>query len=77
MNVGSYNPLPGEPDPRLVESAIGEVLVAAQRHGITPAEFVQLLDAGMQISDFLSAMNSCTDANLYRSRPAIDLDSPC
>jgi hypothetical protein len=47
---------PAEPKPELVESAIVELLGIAHRQGITPADFIQLLDSGMQISDFLAAM---------------------
>jgi hypothetical protein len=39
-----------------VECAIVELLDIARRQGITPADFIQLLDSGMQISDFLAAM---------------------
>ena len=49
---------PAEPNPKVVERAIVELLEIAQRRGITPAEFIQLLDAGMQISDFLAAMTT-------------------
>ena len=49
---------PAEPKPELVECAIVELLHIAERQGITPADFIQLLDYGMQISDFLAAMNS-------------------
>jgi hypothetical protein len=35
----------------------------AQRQGITPADFIQLLDSGMQISDFLAALQPLTHAN--------------
>jgi hypothetical protein len=38
------------------------VLEIAQRHGITPADFVRLLDSGMRMSDFLTAMG-LTDAS--------------
>jgi hypothetical protein len=47
---------PAEPKPEVVECAIVELLGIARRRGITPAEFIQLLDSGMQISDFLAAM---------------------
>jgi len=53
---------PAEPKPHVVECAIVELLDMAQRHGITPADFIQLLDSGMQISDFLAAMKSPTHA---------------
>jgi len=46
-----------EPKPELVECAIVELLDIAQRQGITPADFIQLLDSGMRITDFLAAMN--------------------
>jgi hypothetical protein len=51
-NIGQ----PAEPKPELVECAIVELLDIARRQGITPADFIQLLDSGMQISDFLAAM---------------------
>jgi hypothetical protein len=41
-----------------VECAIVELLEIAQRQGITPADFIQLLDSGMHISDFLAAMTT-------------------
>ena len=47
---------PAEPKPEVVECAIVELLDIARRQGITPADFIQLLDSGMQISDFLVAM---------------------
>lgn len=61
---------PAEPKPEVVECAIVELLEIAQRQGITPADFVQLLDSGMQISDFLAAMTPLTNAN-----ESIDCDS--
>jgi hypothetical protein len=51
-NIGQ----PAEPKPEVVECAIVELLEIARRQGITPADFIQLLDSGMQISDFLAAM---------------------
>jgi len=48
---------PAEPKPELVECAIVELLDIAERQGITPADFIHLLDSGMQVSDFLAAMN--------------------
>ena len=56
MNMRHYNPLT-EPDREFVERAIVEVLKVAQRQGITAANFLQMLDSGMRISDFLNAMN--------------------
>ena len=49
---------PAEPKPEVVECAIVELLEIAQRRGITPADFIQLLDSGMHISDFLAAMTA-------------------
>ena len=53
---------PAEPKPEVVECAIVELLEIAQRQGITPAEFIQLLDSGMHISDFLAAMSPPANA---------------
>jgi len=47
---------PAEPKPALVECAIVELLEIAQRQGITPADFIQLLDSGMRISEFVAAL---------------------
>ena len=60
-NIGQYKP-PVEPNPELVERAIAEVLELAQRQGITAADFIQMLDSGMRISDFLNAVDILTDA---------------
>jgi len=49
---------PAEPKPEVVVCAIVEFLEIAQRQGITPADFIQLLDSGMHISDFLAAMTA-------------------
>jgi len=54
---------PAEPKPEVVECAIAELLEIAQRQGITPADFIQLVDSGMQISDFLAAMTPLANAN--------------
>ena len=51
-NIGQ----PAEPKPEVVECAIVELLDIARRQGITPADFIQLLDSGMRISDLLVAM---------------------
>jgi hypothetical protein len=58
-NIGQ----PAEPKPEVVECAIVELLDIARRQGITLADFIQLLDSGMQISDFLAAMKSSTHAD--------------
>lgn len=54
---------PAEPKPEVVECAIVELLEIAQRQGITPADFIQLLDSGMRISDFLAALTPPANAN--------------
>jgi hypothetical protein len=54
---------PAEPKPEVVECAIVELLEIAQRQGLTPADFIQLLDSGMRISDFLAAMTPFANAN--------------
>jgi hypothetical protein len=38
---------PAEPKPELVLCALAELLEIAQGQGITPADFMQLLDSGM------------------------------
>jgi len=68
-NIGQYNP-PAEPDREFVEYAIVEVLEIAQRQGITAADFIQMLDSGMRISDFLTAMDVFTNTDC-----TIDRDS--
>jgi hypothetical protein len=47
-----------EPNRAFVECAIAEVLQIAQRQGLTPADFVRLLDSGMPMSDLLSSINA-------------------
>jgi hypothetical protein len=47
-----------EPNRELVERAI-EI---AHHHGITSADFIQMMDSGIRISDFLNAMNMFADA---------------
>jgi hypothetical protein len=64
------NEQPAEPNPELVECAIVEVLEIAQRQGITPADFIQLLDSGIRISDFLAALKP-----LAKAKGCIDCDS--
>ena len=54
---------PVEPKPQVVECAIVELLEIAERQGITPDDFIQLLDSGMHISDFLAAMTPLVNAN--------------
>lgn len=53
-----------------MECAIVELLEIAQRRGVTPADFIQLLDAGMHISDFLAAITPLANA-----KDSIDCDS--
>jgi hypothetical protein len=52
-----------EPDPELVERAIVKVLEIAQLQGITAADFVQMLDSGMRIADFLKAADVFTNGH--------------
>jgi len=54
---------PAEPKLEVVQCAIVELLEIAQREGITPVDFIQLLDSGMRISDFLAAMTPLANAN--------------
>lgn len=61
---------PAEPKPELVQCAIIELLEIAQRQGITPADFIQMLDSGMRVSDFIAAMTPFANAN-----NSIDCDS--
>ena len=61
---------PEEPKPEVVECALVELLEIAQSQGITPADFIQLLDSGMHISDFLAAMTPIANPN-----DSIDCDS--
>ena len=58
-NIGQ----PARSNRELVECAIAEVLEIAQRQGITPANFVRMLDSGMRMSDFLTAMGGFTNAD--------------
>ncbi len=69
-NIGQHKP-PAEPDRELVECAIVRVWEIAQRHGITPTDFIQMMDSGIRISDFLKAMNVFTDTGY-----TIDCDFP-
>jgi hypothetical protein len=64
-NIGQ----PAPPKRELVERAIAEVLGIAERQGITPADFVRILDSGMRMSDFLTAVDPFTNADR-----AIDCD---
>ena len=67
-NLGQHKPLE-EPDRELVERAIVRVLEIAQHHGITSADFIQMLDSDIRISDFLNAMN------VFTNDGTIDCDS--
>ena len=53
---------PAEPKPDLMLCALAELLEISQGQGITPADFMQLLDSGMHISDFLAAMSPRANA---------------
>ena len=51
-----------QPDRESVECAIVKLLEIAQRQDITPADFLQMLDSGMRMSDFLTAIDGFADA---------------
>lgn len=53
-NIGQYKP-GSEPDREVVERAILKVLEIAEHQGITAADFIKMLDSGLQLSDFLNA----------------------
>jgi hypothetical protein len=59
-DIGRSSP-PPEPDPKLVECAIAEMMELARRQGITAADFIQMLDSGMRISDFLDTIDTIND----------------
>jgi hypothetical protein len=54
---------PAEPKQEFVQCAIVKLLEIAQRQGITPDDFIQLLDSGMHIADFLAAMTPLANVN--------------
>ena len=56
-DLGSHIPSE-EPDRERIERAI-EI---AHHHGITSADFIQMMDSGIRISDFLNAVDILTDA---------------
>ncbi|MFY9559816.1 MAG: hypothetical protein WAQ52_06250 [Terriglobales bacterium] len=60
-NIGQHKQ-PAEPNRDLVERAIVKVLEIAHRQGISAADFIQMLDSGMRISDFLNAIDVFTNA---------------
>jgi len=60
---------PAQPNRELVERAIAEVLGSPSGKASHPADFVRMLDSGMRISDFLTAMDGFTSADR-----AIDCD---
>jgi uncharacterized protein (DUF433 family) len=59
INIGQS----AEPSRELIEGAIVEVLKIAGRQGITPADLIRMLDSGMRISEFLTALDPLTNAN--------------
>jgi hypothetical protein len=54
---------PVEPGREVVEGAIVKLLGIAQGQGITPADLLRMLDSGMRISDFLTAIDPTTNSN--------------
>ena len=48
---------PAEPDPELVMCAIAKVVELANSQGVSAEDIIRLLDAGMQMSDFLTAIH--------------------
>ena len=54
-SIGKHPSL--EPERTHVERAIAAMLEIAQSRGISASDFVQLLDSGMKISDFLRAID--------------------
>ena len=62
-NLVQHKP-PAEPDQELVERALVErAIEIAHYHGITSSDFLQMMDSGVRISDFLNAMNMFTDTD--------------
>ena len=59
-NIERHSPLPA-PDPKLVECAIAKMLEVAGRQGITAADFIQMVDSGMRVSDFLDTIDTIND----------------
>lgn len=60
-NLGQHKP-PAQPDQELVERALVErAIEIAHHHGITSADFIQMMDSGVRVSAFLNAMNMFTD----------------
>jgi hypothetical protein len=52
-----------EPDREVVERAIVELLGIAQGQGINPVDLLRMLDLGMRISDFMTAIDPPTNSN--------------
>jgi len=50
-----------EPNREFVEHAITEVLKVVRLQGITPEDFIYMLDSGMRISDFLNVADISAD----------------
>jgi hypothetical protein len=61
-SIGRYEQH-AEPNREFVECAITEVSEIAQRQGITAANLIQMLDSGMRIADFLTAMGGSPSAD--------------
>lgn len=55
------NPGPHIPSEELDMERIERAIEIAHHHGITSADFIQMMDSGIRISDFLNAMNTFAD----------------
>ncbi|MGA3089672.1 MAG: hypothetical protein ABSD75_13730 [Terriglobales bacterium] len=62
MSIIRQHNLKADPARQLVERAIVRLLQIAEHQNISAADFVQMLNSGMRISDFLNAMDVFTSA---------------
>lgn len=60
-----------EPDPELMRCAIAKVLEIANTQGISADDIIGLLDAGMQMSDFLTVID-LSEANPTSERGIVN-----
>lgn len=73
-NIGQHKQ-PAEPNRELVERAIVQVLEIAHRQGISATDFIQMLDSGIRISDFLNAIDVFTNAGPTVAGDTVNRDS--